>query len=71
MVEEKFSWFVKTILKREAAEAAAYLMGAARPAPKGEKLRDFLDVWTHGDLDAVQLDILTDMAAARLKEAVQ
>jgi hypothetical protein len=64
-------WFVKRILRQEAAEATAYLMGFARPAPKGEQLRDFLDAWTHGDLDAVQLDALVDMAAAKLREAVQ
>jgi hypothetical protein len=64
-------WVVKTTLKREAAEAVAYLMSFARPAPEGEQLRDFLDAWTHGDLDAVQLDILTDMAKARLRKAIQ
>jgi hypothetical protein len=42
------SWVVKRILKQEAAEAAAYLMSFARPAPKGEQLRDFprcVDAW--------------------------
>jgi hypothetical protein len=65
------SWFVNIILQREAAAAAEYLICLARPAPRGEQLRDFLDAWTHGDLDAIQLDILTDMAKARLREAVQ
>jgi hypothetical protein len=64
-------WFVKTTLKREANEATEYLMSFARPAPKGEKLRDFCDAWSHGDLDCIQLDILTDMVKARLKEALQ
>jgi hypothetical protein len=63
------NWFVQRILKQEAAAAAEYLMGFARPAPKGEQLRNFLDAWTHGDLDAAQLDSLVNMAKERLREA--
>lgn len=57
----------KSLLEFYAERAAVYLKKSARPAPDGEALRDFLDVWTQGDLDCVKLDILTDMVTARLK----
>ena len=34
-----------------------------------DELRDFMNRWTQGNLDCVQLDIITDMVAARLKKA--
>lgn len=54
-------------LTAEADAAAAFLNRSARPAPEGEALRDFIDGWTQGDLDCVQIDILTDMVASRME----
>jgi hypothetical protein len=53
-------------LKNEADSAFAFLNKSERAAPDGDALRDFRDAWTHGDLDCLQLDILTDMVKARL-----
>lgn len=53
-------------LQQEANAAASYLARSTRQFPQGDALRDFVDGWTQGDLDAMQLDILTDMIAARL-----
>jgi hypothetical protein len=53
-------------LKAVADAAAAFLKQSVRKAPEGDALRDFLDGWTQGDLDCVQLDILTDMVTKRL-----
>jgi hypothetical protein len=53
---------------QEHADAAAYCLNhrSGIPLPP-ERLRDFVDSWTQGDLDCVQLDILTDMVRSRLK----
>jgi hypothetical protein len=55
-------------LKQEADEAAVVLrkMIPADVAVTPDALRDFLDGWTQGDLDCIQLNILTDMVEVRL-----
>jgi len=51
-------------LAKRADEIAAKFR---EPAENWEVLRDYVDLKTGGELDCIQLDLLTDMVAQRIK----
>jgi len=52
------------------ADAIAVMRGAIRRGGNYEALREYCDMLTYGDLDTVQLDILTGMVERRIRRAV-